>query len=133
MERHFFDGDPDAESCRDCGQPYETADERHDYGKLINPETRVIRPYTLADYENERELSVQEVLAMCNGNYPDFGQLSDKLVDVWNQHAPRIPVLWPGITSLVTLARERKWLHSCEKHVIVDASPGRTDFPACAG
>lgn len=50
---HPFHGDPDQEPCAFCGATYETADERHNYGKLINPATGKIRPFVLADFDRE--------------------------------------------------------------------------------
>ena len=61
---HFFDGDSLTDACGNCGQPYETADERHDFGKVINSSSGEIWPYTLKDYEAEsQELSGRDVLA----------------------------------------------------------------------
>ena len=49
VERHLFVGDQPADQpCGACGQPYRTADERHDFGKLFN-QTGQLRPYTFAD------------------------------------------------------------------------------------
>jgi hypothetical protein len=57
---HPFHGEPAQGPCGFCGEPYETRDERHSfYGKLINPLTRAIRPFVLADYDREaRELGM---------------------------------------------------------------------------
>lgn len=53
-KRHFFDGEPDLTPCAACGEPYESVRYDHDFGKLINSLTRVIRPFTAADEARER-------------------------------------------------------------------------------
>ena len=55
MRDHFFDGETLESPCRECGQPYEMADERHDFGKLwrIENEQVLIRPYVKDDYDRE--------------------------------------------------------------------------------
>jgi len=60
---HFFDGGSLTDACGNCGQPYETTDERHDFGKVINSESGKIWPYTLKDYEAEnQELESGDIL-----------------------------------------------------------------------
>lgn len=60
-KRHFFDGEPGVEPCRACGEPYEGTRFDHDFGKLINPLTGVIRPFTAEDEVRERaELAAQD-------------------------------------------------------------------------
>ena len=68
--RHFFDGPLDGSgTCAACGKPYETKDERHDYGKLfkIDPANPTappsIRPFVAADEVRERaEIAAQDAM-----------------------------------------------------------------------
>lgn len=52
---HLFDGALDGSGvCATCQTVYESGDGRHDFGKLINPESGTIRPYVAADAEREQ-------------------------------------------------------------------------------
>ena len=62
--RHLFVGEVLTAPCLDCGLPYETSDELHDFGKVIRFEGQggpvSIRPYVASDHHNDVR---QEVLA----------------------------------------------------------------------
>ena len=60
-KRHFFDGEPGVTPCAACGDPYESARFDHDFGKLVNPLSGVIRPYTAAGaVREEAELAAED-------------------------------------------------------------------------
>ena len=57
MMDHFFDAEALTDPCRECGAPYDTKDERHQFGKIVHAREDGsgvdIWPYTLSDYVAE--------------------------------------------------------------------------------
>jgi len=59
---HPFAGDLDGKGeCAKCHAPYETPDERHNYGKVwrIVGDDVILRPYVQADYDREIAYAAQ--------------------------------------------------------------------------
>lgn len=54
---HFYDGSDDLVApCAECGKPYETGDERHNFDKVWwfdNDGIMHIKPYTKVEYDAE--------------------------------------------------------------------------------
>jgi len=68
-----------------------------------------------------KDMTIREVFTACNGTYASYSQLSDRVVEVWNEHQLRLP-LWPGLNQLFETARDRGWLRSTENEVNVNVS-----------
>lgn len=63
-------------------------------------------------------MTIAEVWAACNGTYPSFNPLLDRLVEVWQANQLRLP-LWTGSNDLIRDAMQRGWLRSDEQQVVV--------------
>lgn len=88
--RHFYDGPEDGLApCKECAEAYQTADGRHDYGKVWWFEgTQIkLRPYIQIDYDNEvAALTEGQALITVYGASDDLIEVEGDITEEFTYH-----------------------------------------------